>query len=97
MMLWREFHVLEDLGHRERRRSGQPRRWEQRHQQGGAPTTLKAALDAQDLADVSRVAFAAVGQDLVADRVQLAADVIEVVGCEVLEKCGAHGISSWGS
>ena len=60
------------------------------------PAALQAALDLHDLADVGGVALAEVGHDLVADGVELAADVVEVFGSQVFEERGAHGEESWG-
>ena len=86
-----ELHVLEHLGDREGGRPRQPGGREQRDQQRGAPCAFEAALDLHDLADVGGVAFTEVGQDLVTDRVELAADGVEVFGSEVFEVRGAHG------
>jgi hypothetical protein len=89
-----ELHVLEDLRDRERGRAGKPGWWKQRDQQRRAPGAFEAALHLHDPADVGGVALAEVGHELVANRVELAADVIEVFGSQVFEE-SVHEEKSW--
>ena len=71
-----DLHVLDDLGDRQPDGADQPGRREQGEQQHGAAAELELALDVDDLADVGGVALAAAVDDLLADGVELAAQIL---------------------
>ena len=73
-------HVLQDLGGGEQGGPQEPCRRQDAGEEQRAATDLQAALGANHAADVARIAFAAVGDHLVADRVELAADRVDLVG-----------------
>ena len=70
-----DLHVLHDLRDREHRGAGHERGWVPGVEQGGAAADLQPALQADDAADVGGVRGAAAGEDVVADGVQLAAEL----------------------
>ena len=72
-----DLHVLEDLGDRERGDRERPGR-RQVEQRAAGDLELLLALD--DAADVRRVLLAEVGEDALAQRVQLVAERVELVG-----------------
>ena len=67
-------------------------------QQHGAAAELELALDVDDLADVRRVGLAAGVEDVLADGVELVADLLDVLGGEVGDRVvgllldGSHGL-----
>jgi hypothetical protein len=87
-----EFHVLDDLRHRQTDGSGQPGRWEEREQQYRAAAEFQAALGGDDGADVGGIALTATGDDLFADGVEFGAEVLDVLGAEVGDRVGGHAL-----
>ena len=78
-----DLHVLDDLRDREAGRARQPCRRKQREQQHGAAAQFELALKVDDAADVVGVALAAAVEHLLADGVEFAAEVLDVVVAEV--------------
>ena len=78
-----DLHVVEDLGQRERRRAEPPGRAVATAQQDQAAADLQAPLDGDDPPDVRRVVGAAGVQDLLAECVQGAPDVLHLGGAQV--------------
>jgi len=74
-----DLHVLEDLRDGQARRADDPRTGVQREQQDDSGGRLEGALDADDPADVGRVVGTARGEDLLAQRVELAAQLVDLL------------------
>ena len=95
-----DLHVLEDLGDRQADRAEDPERRQGRPEQDGARAELELALHVDDLADVGRVLLAPAVEDLLADRVELDAELLDVLGGEVRDRVDGllgddgHGDSS---
>ena len=78
-----DLHVVEDLGHRQRGGADQPRGREPGEQQRGATADLQAALHRDDALDVAGVGLAERVHHLGAQRVELHADGVDLLGGEV--------------
>ena len=70
-----DLHVLEDLGQRQRRRAGDPGRPVARGEQQHPAEHDQPAVHLDHARDVAAVAIAELGEDLVVDRVELAAEL----------------------
>ena len=90
-----DLHVLDDLGDREPDRACQPCRRKQREQQYGAAAQFELALKVDDVADVVGVALAAAVEDLLADGVEFAAQVLDVLVAEVRDRVRVLGVAMW--
>ncbi len=86
-----DLHVLQDLGGGQRRRAREPRGRQDRDEQQRPPACLQASLDRDHPPDVPRVVLSASGEHLVADPVQLPA---ELLGAGVDELCGGRHASA---
>ena len=80
-----DLHVLEDLRHRQRGRAAEPQRPVARADQHRAGGQHQLTVQLDRGADVARVAVAELGVDLVVDRVELAAELLELLGGEAGE------------
>ena len=90
-----DLHVLEDLGQRQRRRSRRPRPACTSRRRGGSatPRARRRCISIID-DDVRAVAVAEVGEDLVVDRVELLAELLDLLVAEPGERALDHGGSA---
>ena len=86
-----DLHVVEDLRQRQRGGAADPCGRQEAGEQQAAAGDLEAALDADEAVDVVDVALTEVCDDAGADRVELLAEGLELLGCEI--GCwGGHGL-----
>ncbi len=87
-----DLHVVEDLGEREGGRAGDPGRREDTGPEQAATGDLEPALGADHLANVVGVVLAAIGEDALADRVELLAEALDLLRREgnLALGCRAH-------
>ena len=86
-----DLHVVEDLRQRKRGRPAEPRGRQKAGEQQAAAGDLKAALDTDETVDVVDVALTEVRDDAGADRIELSAKGIELLGCEI----GVSRVLGW--
>jgi hypothetical protein len=103
-----DLHVLEDLGHGEQGGAGEPGRPVARAEQQHAPEHHEPAVHLDHAHDVAPVAVAELGEDLVVDGVELAAELLDLLVAEPRERAldhaghpapsvvGVTGRSRWG-
>ena len=92
-----DLHVLQDLGHAQHRRSGNPRGLVLAGEQGDPAGGGEPTLDLDHPVDVRRVVVAAGLLDVGADRVELLAELLHLLGAEVgvlLDVCNSHAAPS---
>ena len=87
-----DLHVLEDLRHRERRRAGDLGGAVAGAEQQHAADHREAPLHRDHALDVAAIALAEVGVDPVADRIELAAELLELLRREVASGLSASGV-----
>ena len=89
-----DLHVVEDLGDAEAEGAEHPRRRERAEEQHRARAELELALGVDDAADVGGVGGAAGVEDLLADGVELDADLLDVGLGEVRDRAvlAEHGL-----
>jgi hypothetical protein len=80
-----DLHVLEDLGERQRGGPEQPQRAPARAEQQQARGEHELAVQPDRVADVARVALAEVGEDVVVKRVELAPQLLQLLGSQTRE------------
>ncbi len=90
-----DLHVVEDLRDREAGDAAEPEGRQEAGHEHRAARDLEPALGPDHVADVGDVALAAVGEHALADRVELAAELVELLGREVGEGAGV-GAGHWG-
>ena len=82
-----DLHVLQDLGGGQHRGAGQPGWRQEGGEQQDPAADLQLTLDGDHPADVPRIVLAAAGDHLVADPVQLAAELVDV---GLSQMCSRH-------
>jgi hypothetical protein len=85
-----DLHVLEDLGHGEQRGAGKPGGPAARGEQQDAPEHHEPAVHLDHAYDVAPVAVAELGEDLVVDGVELAAELLDLLLAEPRERALDH-------
>ncbi|MDA0136615.1 hypothetical protein OJ962_03840 [Solirubrobacter sp. CPCC 204708] len=85
-----DLHVLEDLGHRERRRAQDPRGLVARAEQEHATEDGQLAVDSDQARDIAPVAFAELGEDLVVDRVEFARELVDLLVGQLRQRAFDH-------
>ncbi len=93
-----DLHVLEDLGHRQGGRAGDPARPVARSEQQRAAEQRQAPLERDDRADVGGVALAEAGEHLVVDRLELLAELLDLLRGEAAQRAldFGHGLAGHG-
>jgi len=74
-----DLHVLENLGHGKRSRPQQPEGAPIGAQEHHARAEHELAMQADHGADVARIPIAEIGEDLVVDGVEFAADLLDLI------------------